>query len=47
MDEADFGHCLDLTRATGFDGAYVLIFDSAGDERAGLAQLADMVRPYL
>ncbi len=45
--QADFDHCLQLARATGFDGAYVLIFDSPGDERANLMQLAELVRPYL
>jgi sugar phosphate isomerase/epimerase len=47
LDEADFRHCLDLSRDAGFQGAYVLIFDSAGDERASLLQIAEVVRPYL
>lgn len=47
LDEADFHHCLDLTRASGYDGPCVLIFDGAGDERAGLARLGDLVRGRL
>ena len=46
-DQGDFDHCLQLARATGFDGAYVLIFDSPGDERTHLVQLAALVRPFL
>ncbi|MCC6627814.1 MAG: TIM barrel protein [Chloroflexi bacterium] len=47
MDEADFHRCLNLARASGYDGPYVLIFDGAGDERAGLARLGDLVRGHL
>ena len=47
IDTADFTRCLDLARAANFTGDYVLIFDSPGDERAHLAQLAESVRPYL
>ena len=47
VDEAGFGRCLDLTREAGFGGAYVLIFDDAGDERASILRLAGLVRPYL
>jgi hypothetical protein len=46
-DTADFGRCLDLARGAGFAGEYVLIFDGPGDERASLARMAEMVRPYL
>ena len=46
-DAADFHRCLDLVRATGFAGEYVLIFDGPGDERASLQQLAELVQPYL
>lgn len=46
-DADDFGRCLDLARDAGFAGEYVLIFDGPGDERASLAQLAEMVRAYL
>jgi len=47
VDEGGFGRCLDLTREAGFRGAYVLIFDDAGDERASILRLAGLVRPYL
>jgi hypothetical protein len=47
VDAAAFQQCLDWVRETGFSGTYVLIFDAAGDERAGLLHLADVVRPYL
>ena len=47
LDEADFRRCLDLARAAGFAGAYVLIFDGAGDEWASLGRMAEVVRPYL
>ena len=47
MDEEDFRRCLDLARDARFGGAYVLIFESAGDERASLVQMADVVRAYL
>jgi len=47
MDETDFRRCLDLARDARFSGTYVLIFDSAGDERASLLQMADVVRAYL
>jgi sugar phosphate isomerase/epimerase len=47
MDEVDFRRCLDLARAAQFSGSYVLIFDSAGDEKASLLQMASMVQPYL
>jgi hypothetical protein len=43
----DFCRCLDLARAAEFAGHYVLIFDGPGDERASLAQMAEVVRPYL
>jgi sugar phosphate isomerase/epimerase len=46
-DTADFGRCLDLARAAGFAGDYVLIFDGPGDERASLRQMAAIVGPYL
>jgi sugar phosphate isomerase/epimerase len=47
MDDADFRRCLDLARATGFSGDYVLIFDGPGDELASLAEMAEVVRTYL
>ena len=47
MDTVDFRRCLDLARAAGFGGPYVLIFDSDGDEWTHLEQMIEMVRPYL
>jgi sugar phosphate isomerase/epimerase len=47
LDEADFGSSLDLARAAGFSGEYVLIFSNGGDEWGGLARLAEVVEPYL
>jgi sugar phosphate isomerase/epimerase len=47
MDTVDFRRCLDLARAAGFGGPYVLIFDSAGDEWTHLEQMIEVVRPYL
>ena len=47
VDAAAFQQCLDWVREAGFSGTYVLIFDAAGDERASLLHLADVVRPYL
>jgi sugar phosphate isomerase/epimerase len=44
---ADFHRCLNLAREAGFAGEYVLIFDGPGDERASLAQLSQLVQPYL
>jgi sugar phosphate isomerase/epimerase len=47
LDTNDFRQCLNLARAAGFSGPYVLIFDDAGDEWTHLEQLAEEVRPYL
>lgn len=47
MDAADYTRCLALARESGFDGDYVLIFNSPGDECASLARMAEVVRPYL
>lgn len=47
MDAADFHRCLDLARDANFDGDYVLIFDGPGDELASLAEMVEVVRPYL
>lgn len=47
VEAGPFERCLDLARAAGFRGQYVLIFDDEGDERASILQLAEMVRPYL
>ena len=47
-DAGDLRRCLDLARETGFAGPYVLILDSdgPGDEWAGIARMATIVRDY-
>ncbi len=47
LDREDFGRCLELARTAGFDGQYVLIFDSPGEEVPSLRQIAAEVTPYL
>ncbi|HWE64894.1 MAG TPA: sugar phosphate isomerase/epimerase [Chloroflexota bacterium] len=47
MDRDEFVRGLDLARQARFDGPYVLIFDSEADERASLARMVEVVRPYL
>ncbi|GAC1429054.1 MAG: hypothetical protein NVSMB65_02370 [Chloroflexota bacterium] len=47
MDEAGYRRCLDLSRAAGFTGAYVLSFEGPGDEMSGLSRMAGVVRSYL
>jgi sugar phosphate isomerase/epimerase len=44
LNEADFRRCMDLAREANFSGPYVLIFSGPGDEWAGLARLAELVR---
>lgn len=47
-DAGDLRRCLDLARAAGFAGSYVLIFDGDGpaDEWPGIARMAALVREY-
>ena len=47
-DGGDLRRCLDLAKAAGFAGAYVLIFDGdpAGDEWPGIMRMATIVREY-
>jgi hypothetical protein len=47
MQREEFLRCLDLALQARFDGPYVLIYDSPGDERDGLAYMAQVVRPYV
>ena len=44
LDEADFRRCLALAEEAAFTGPAVLIFSGPGDEWAGLARLAGLVR---
>ncbi|RKN80424.1 sugar phosphate isomerase/epimerase family protein [Paenibacillus ginsengarvi] len=46
-DEAEFRQCLDAVLQTGFDGAYVLIYDGPGDMWEGLERVRRIVEPYL
>ncbi|MEF3302131.1 sugar phosphate isomerase/epimerase family protein [Paenibacillus sp. GYB003] len=45
-DEAEFRRCLDASRKSGFDGAYVLIYDGPGDMWEGLERVKRIVEPY-
>lgn len=47
-DGGDLRRCLDLARAAGFAGPYVLIYDGDGqaDEWPGIARMATIVREY-
>lgn len=43
-DRADYEHCLELSRAAGFDGPYTLIYDGPDDDEwAGIALERDMI----
>ena len=46
-DEPEFRRCLDAAKASGFDGAYVLIYDGPGDMWAGLERIRAIVEAYL
>lgn len=47
IEMGDFGRCLDLAQAAGFDGPYSLIFDGVGNEWANVAGLQGVVAGYL
>ncbi|HEX8466129.1 MAG TPA: TIM barrel protein [Abditibacterium sp.] len=47
IDSEDYEKCLDITREAGFEGPYTLIYDSGGDEWAGLSVEREVVMPYL
>ena len=46
-EEAEFRRCLDASRKSGFDGAYVLIYDGPGDMWEGLERIRRIVEPYV
>jgi sugar phosphate isomerase/epimerase len=46
MNCADYGSCMKAAREAGYSGPYTLIFDSPGDEWAGLAMEEKFVRDY-
>jgi sugar phosphate isomerase/epimerase len=48
MDVDDYGRCVDLAAAAGYDGPYTLIYDGPGDDEwAGIAEEATFVRQRL
>jgi sugar phosphate isomerase/epimerase len=46
-DETEFERCLEAVRSTGYDGAYVLIYDGPGDMWEGLERVKRLVQPSL
>ncbi|RUS43936.1 sugar phosphate isomerase/epimerase [Cohnella sp. AR92] len=44
-EEAEFRRCLEASRRSGFDGAYVLIYDGPGDMWEGLERIKRIVEP--
>ncbi|MFB9328577.1 sugar phosphate isomerase/epimerase family protein [Paenibacillus aurantiacus] len=46
-DEAELRLCLDAAHGSGFEGAYVLIYDGPGDMWQGLERLQPLVAPYV
>ncbi len=48
MNEKDYRHCLDITRAADFSGPYTLIYDGPNpDEWTGLRREREVVQPYI
>ncbi|TYP79485.1 sugar phosphate isomerase/epimerase family protein [Paenibacillus methanolicus] len=46
-DADELRRCLDVAHRSGFDGAYVLIYDGPGDMWQGLERLQPLVEPYV
>jgi len=46
-DQAEFIRCLDAVKSTGYDGAFVLIYDGPGDMWDGLDRIKKIVEAYL
>ncbi|OXS59179.1 xylose isomerase [Cohnella sp. CIP 111063] len=46
-DEAELIRCLEAVRGTGYDGAFVLIYDGPGDMWEGLERVKRIVAPYV
>lgn len=46
-DETEFKRCLEAVKSSGYDGAYVLIYDGPGDMWEGLERIKQIVRVYL
>jgi sugar phosphate isomerase/epimerase len=47
FDRSDFEQCLTIMRAANFDGPYSVIYDSGGDESAGIRRTAAAIEPFL
>lgn len=47
MDREDFNHCLDILAATNFNGPHSLIFDTDGEEWAGIEEVKSAVLSYI
>lgn len=47
MEQHDFTHCLDILARTNFKGPHSLIFDTPGEEWAGIEEVKAAVLPYL
>ncbi|MDF2960126.1 MAG: xylose isomerase [Paenibacillus sp.] len=46
-DEAEYRRCLETVKASGYNGAIVLIYDGPGDMWEGLERIRTIVHPYL
>ncbi|TJY40814.1 sugar phosphate isomerase/epimerase [Cohnella pontilimi] len=46
-DVTEYRHCLDVMKASGYNGAIVLIYDGQGDMFEGLERIQRIVEPYL
>lgn len=46
-DASELRRCLEAVRQSGFDGAYVLIYDGPGDMWQGLDRLKPIVEPFI
>jgi sugar phosphate isomerase/epimerase len=47
MNREDYTRCLDILAGVGFTGPHSLIFDTAGDEWAGIDEEKSVVLPYI
>lgn len=47
MDGEDFTRCLEICKSAGFTGPHSLIFDTEGEEWAGIEKVKSAVLPYL
>lgn len=45
-DDVEFGRLLDLAADAGFDGAYTVVYEGPGDQWAGVAATADLIRAH-